>query len=156
MDNKKIDFFNFFQSKKARQITIIVGISGILLIFLSTFFDVGKNKTELQEPKTVFSVQQYSQKLQNDLKIILQCIEGVGEADVLLTMENSAELVYLENSDTQTKQIEPVIRGVIVVCQGGDNPVVESRVIAAVTKGLSIPSSKVYVTKLRQQFLDSG
>lgn len=42
---------------------------------------------------------------------------------MLLTIENSVEYVYLEDSTTKTKEIQPVIRGVLVVCEGGDDPV---------------------------------
>jgi hypothetical protein len=44
-------------------------------------------------------------------------------------------------------EIQPKIKGVIVVCQGGDNPMVQQRIINAVTAALSVPSNKVYVTK---------
>ena len=62
-------------------------------------------------------------------------------------MDNSGENVYLKNTDTKTKSIEPKVRGVVVVCDGGDNPLVVSRVLDAVTKSLNISSDKVCITK---------
>lgn len=44
-------------------------------------------------------------------------------------------------------QIEPKIKGVVVVCQGADNMVVRERVISAVTTALGISSNRVCVTK---------
>ncbi len=44
-------------------------------------------------------------------------------------------------------QIEPKIKGVVVVCQGADNMVVQERVISAVTTALGISSNRVCVTK---------
>ncbi len=44
-------------------------------------------------------------------------------------------------------EIEPKIKGVIVVCPGGEEPVVQQRITNAVTTALSIPSNKVCVTK---------
>lgn len=44
-------------------------------------------------------------------------------------------------------EIQPKIKGVIVVCPGGDNPTVQQKIINAVTAALSVPSNKVYVTK---------
>lgn len=44
-------------------------------------------------------------------------------------------------------EIQPKIKGVIIVCSGGDNPTVQQRIISAVTTALSIPSNKVCVTK---------
>ncbi len=63
-------------------------------------------------------------------------------------MDNSGENVYLNNSDTKTKSITPVVRGVVVVCTGGDDSLVVARVMSAVTKSLDISSNKVCVTKL--------
>ena len=44
-------------------------------------------------------------------------------------------------------QIEPKIKGVVVVCQGADNMVVQERVISAVTTALGINSNRVCVIK---------
>ena len=79
---------------------------------------------------------------------MLSQIEGVGDVSVLLTIENSVEGVYLENNSTKTKDIEPLVRGVVVACEGGDEPVTLERVTDAVTKALNISSAKVCVTKL--------
>jgi stage III sporulation protein AG len=78
---------------------------------------------------------------------IVTQIEGVGKAQIFLTMDNGGESVYLKNTDTKTVSIEPKVRGVVVVCDGGDDPVVVSRVMDAVTKALNIRSDKVCITK---------
>ena len=65
-------------------------------------------------------------------------------------MENSVESVYLDNGTTKTKEIEPRIRGVLVLCEGGDNPVAVARVSEAVTKALDISSAKVCISKLSE------
>ena len=45
-------------------------------------------------------------------------------------------------------QIEPKIKGVVVVCDGGDDRLVQQRVINAVTTALDISSSRVCVTRI--------
>ena len=47
-----------------------------------------------------------------------------------------------------TTQLEPTVRGVIVVCAGGDNVVIVQKVIEAVCTALDIPSNRVCVLKL--------
>lgn len=47
-----------------------------------------------------------------------------------------------------TKQLEPVIKGVVIVCEGADNLTVQNRIIDAVTTVLDILSTKVCITKL--------
>lgn len=44
--------------------------------------------------------------------------------------------------------MEPVIKGVVVVCEGGDDPVTAGRIMEAVTTALSVSSAKVCITKL--------
>jgi stage III sporulation protein AG len=77
-------------------------------------------------------------------------VEGAGKTRVLLTMENSAEYVYLENGTTKTKEIQPRIRGVLVLCEGGNDPVTIGRVTEAVTKALDISTAKVCIEKLTE------
>lgn len=138
---KKKKFNELIRSKHFLRIAVIVGLSAILLIFLSSHLDL---KLFEKQPDT----EEYSEQLKSRLLEIVSRIDGVGEVKVFLTMDNSGENVYLSNSDTKTKSIEPTVRGVVIVCSGGDDPVVVDRVLGAVTRSLSISSDKVYITKL--------
>lgn len=150
MDDKKYTgkFKKFFDNDRIRRIILIVGIVGIALLFLSSYIDfsalTGGNKEK------EFSVKTYSTQIEGDLQDVVSQIKGVGKTKVLLTMENSVEYVYLKDTVTKTKEIEPLIRGVLVVCEGGDDPVVVERVTQAVTKALDISTAKVCVTKLSE------
>ena len=134
---------SMLDSKKIRNIIIVVGLIGIGLIFLSNWVDFGSLTSGKGDE--AFSVKTYSTKIENDLQTVISKIEGAGKTEVLLTMENSVEYVYLDNSTTKTKEIEPLIRGVLVVCEGGDDPVVVERVTDAVTKALDISTAKVCI-----------
>ena len=46
------------------------------------------------------------------------------------------------------KQIEPQVRGVMILCEGAENPVVEQRVAEAVKTVLGIPASRICVEKI--------
>lgn len=137
----KIDIKKLLDNPKFSKIAIIVGLVAIALIFLSSYIDASSftQKTDIDE---------YCVALEESLLSVVTQIEGVGEAKIFLTMDNSGENVYLNNSDTKTKSITPVVRGVVIVCDGGDDPLVVSRVMSAVTKSLDISSNKVCVTKL--------
>ena len=137
-----------FDNDKMRRIIIIAGIAGIALIFLSNYIDIGNSTDKKAEEE--FSVTTYSTQIENDLQSVISQIEGAGKTEVLLTMENSVEYVYLDDSTTKTKEIEPIIRGVLVVCEGGDSPVVVERITDAVTKSLDISAAKVCITKLSE------
>ena len=137
-----------FDNDKIRRIIIIAGIAGIALIFLSNYIDIGNSSDKKREEE--FSVTTDSTQIENDLQSVISQIEGAGKTEVLLTMENSVEYVYLDDSTTKTKEIEPIIRGVLVVCEGGDSPVVVERITDAVTKSLDISAAKVCITKLSE------
>ncbi len=134
------------ENDRLRKIIIISGIVGIVLIFLSSYIDIGSFTSKKEEEE--FSVKTYSTQIESDLQTVISQIQGAGETKVLLTMENSVEYVYLDDSTTKTKEIEPLIRGVLVVCEGGDDPIVVERITEAVTKALDISTAKVCITKL--------
>lgn len=137
----------FSLNDKALRIIIALGISGIALIFISSLWD-GGGKEEQELAQSSMSAEAYGDELEKELKTIVSRVSGVGRCEILLTMENSVEYVYLSNGDTKTKSIEPTVRGVAVVCDGGDDPVTKERILDVVTKALDIPSSRVSVTKL--------
>lgn len=139
--NKKLDFKKLLDNQKFTRIAIIVCICAIVLIFLSSYIDFSTLKTSVD-------ADEYCQVLEERLLSVVTQIEGVGNAKIFLTMDNSGENVYLNNSDTKTKSITPIVRGVVIVCDGGDDPVVVNRVMSAVTKSLDVSSNKVCVTKL--------
>ncbi|MEE0859270.1 MAG: hypothetical protein U0M12_07385 [Acutalibacteraceae bacterium] len=79
------------------------------------------------------------------------------QSDTANNKDISAETTYitveLADGTEQTvlvKEIQPKVRGVLVVCAGGDNSVVKEKIIDAVTKTLDISSSKVSVAGLSQ------
>ena len=128
-----------------RRVILILGAAGIALLFLSNFISFDKPDSGSQT-----SVSDYSSKIESDLEKLLSHIEGAGKTRVLLTMENSVESVYLDNGTTKTKEIEPKIRGVLILCEGGGDAVVAERLSRAVTKTLDISSAKVCIEKLSE------
>ena len=133
-------------SDKWRRIILIAGVSGIALLLLSGL-DISSCSSK---SGTEVSVKAYSEQLEDNLEAAIERMEGAGKTRVLLTMENSVEYVYLRDSATKTKEVEPLIRGVLVLCEGGDKPAVVERVTNAVTKALDISAAKVCITKLSE------
>lgn len=66
--------------------------------------------------------------------------------------EIETKYITIRDSDGTEKalsvmQIQPTIKGVVVVCTGGDNIEVKNKVIEAVKTALNITSKRVFVTK---------
>lgn len=140
LQGKKLKLSEWLSDKRVVKIAVIIGTAAILLIGLSSLIDFPDDRGT-KEAET------YASNMEARLLEIVTQIEGVGEAKIFLTMDNSGENVYLNNTDKKTLSIEPKVRGVVVVCGGGDNPIVVSRILEAVTKALSISSDKVCITK---------
>jgi len=46
-------------------------------------------------------------------------------------------------------EVQPIVKGVVVVCDGGDNPAVQQNVITAITTALNITTVRVCVIKAK-------
>jgi stage III sporulation protein AG len=171
--------------KNHGQAIIILGLAGLLLISVSSFFK-GDAKKPLTQTNPKIASETRQEKLQQNLESIISTVQGAGKSKVLLTFESAAETVYAteerknkeacedksagevtrkkESDDCEKKyitikdgegtehalavtEIEPKVKGVIVICPGGDDPVVKRRIVEAVMTALSIPSKRVCVTK---------
>ncbi len=125
-----------------------------------------------------YNTDDYVTGLENRLVSIISSIDGAGETKVMITLDSGSEEIYLhdydygENIDPSGKNIverkdeyviidgesgekgivvkvaEPKIRGVAVVCKGGDSDVVRVRVIEAVTALLDVSAACVSVAKM--------
>lgn len=63
------------------------------------------------------------------------------------------EYILLDNDSggLVIKVIQPKIRGVAIVCEGGDSAYVQQRITEAVTAVLDINSSRISITKMAEQ-----
>lgn len=138
----------FWQSDKKIKLIVAIGFLGILLIFFSSFFT--KNDQLKTSDVNSVSIDEYTDKLENKILLLVTSMRGVGKANVMVTVER--ELAVETNSTLQRTNaaslLEAKVQGVVVVCEGADDIVVEQQVVDAVATALNIPTSKVCVTKM--------
>ena len=148
---------------------------GILMIIIILFSD-GSDKKEktrenVSENEISFeSADIYAAGTEDRLCGMLMEIEGVGKAKVMLTLTSTEEYVYAETQKVGPAQSEnsyviidkgsqkeallekinnPAISGVLIVCEGGDDPRVCEKVYLAVSTALNIPTNKIYVAEMK-------
>ena len=177
MSTKFKNLFEGKDSKKISKFVLILGIIGIAFIILSELFpEQSKNETKQSETGVYLSYEREEQ-LEKRLEEMLSKIEGAGKTLVMLTLDSSKEYYYAaeiasdsyeteseSRNDTEAtfaiidgengeeplimKIDEAKIRGVMVVCEGGDNAAVVEKIITAVCAVLGIPSNRVSVSKM--------
>lgn len=138
---------------------IALGLVGILLIGLSEW--LGK-PSEPQDSPTAVSVTQIEQALEQRVTALLSRVDGVGDCYVMVTLEQGTQHVYASDSvsggesvltvSTDTgpvglliTEIQPIIKGVVVVCDGGGDEAVRERVTSAVATAFNLSSRRVCV-----------
>ncbi len=161
--------------QKLVSILVIIGIIAIGGIFLSESVTKSKANENKQNETTRESVKEYEEKTEKKLQEILSQIEGIGKCSVMVTVDSGEESVYSadvesedqsgENSKASSqkskyvivedegqkpvleKEIEPTIRGVIVVCEGADDVYVREAVVDSLRAALGISSANISVVR---------
>ncbi|HIU30743.1 MAG TPA: stage III sporulation protein AG [Candidatus Caccousia avistercoris] len=173
-------FERLAENASARKWIILAGIGGIALIFLSSLFQGQPAESGQAAPAVAeSSAAEYAQSLQQQLESLIAQIDGAGQAQVLVTLERSAQQVYAteetksartgESSQEDERQssylvvraadgseqalkvteVQPTVKGVVIVCPGGGDPAVAERITQAVTTALDISSARVCVVKAK-------
>lgn len=152
---------------------------GVLLLLCgrSAFFQ--EKEAEQPQPAAETEVRQEGQDIQKEMEEVLSCVEGAGQVRVMVTYRSGAEqvlateerreessksteasvqteqtVVLADNGDGQSpivlKEQSPIVEGVVIVAEGGEDPVVCGRLTEAAQALLDIPSHKIAVLKMKQ------
>lgn len=151
--------------EKRPKLLVAAGIGFMIIILLST--GIGTEKTE---KKTDTSASEstpylYADETEKKLEQVISLIDGAGRCKVMVTLDTSEENIYASDiNDSKSeyvviktssdegglllKIIQPKIRGVAVVCDGGDSYITVNSITDTVCSVLGISSSRVSVTKM--------
>ena len=152
-----------------------LGMVGLLLIMISSFLP-DKKEERLSEIPQVSSetYDSYCSDTEKRLENFLRSVDGAGDVKVYLTVGSNERYIYAtegknSRSDDKTEVEEkyvivgsgsdksalietvetPEIRGAVIACTGCGDPSVEERIYKAAAAALGLPTSKIYVTKLK-------
>ena len=129
----------------------LVALAGAVLLL----WPGGDGKTaERASPQAAVLVEA---ELQQEMEDILGRIQGVGEVQVLLTVESDGERQLAQDSELSysgstaapvvTRTVYPTYRGALVVCQGGDRADVKLAVTEAVAALTGLSADRITVAK---------
>ena len=146
----------------------IIIISGLILIFIicisPAFSGNGKNGEKTDKSGKVQS--EAIKETETKLAELISSIDGAGKAKIMLTMDSSEENIYARDINGEKseyvviktnsnengmliKAVYPKIRGVAVVCEGGDKPKVKVDITNIICSSLGISSTKISIAKMK-------
>lgn len=167
---KRLD--GLFRQYKYVLLVILVGAVLLLLPPLWEKDGAGEGEAEeqiQQEEGGADSVDGLERRLEESLSQI----QGVGEADVILTVKSGPQKVLAQDSETSVsergteasvsavilsrgsgeedtvvvQQLSPQYQGALVICSGGDDPEVRLRLVEAVSALTGLGADKISVCK---------
>lgn len=170
--------FKILKKLKNPKLLMIAGITGIILIFLSSFIGT-KTKSAPPADDSTISSEEYRLALQQDISELVSEITGSNKVSVVVTLENTVSYSYADTreeissdkkgeasvtTDTELKENYitvktadggeqallvtanmPEIRGVAIVCEGGDSELINEKILNTVTAALNITKKRVYI-----------
>ena len=151
---------------------IVLVAAFALGIFLLTFDKLPfRAEKKISDSEPYYRVSFYTENLEKRIKELCRSCDGVGDVHVLLTLDSGSEYVYA--SDVEQRQedsgasvtreyllvstsdgdepvkvteIYPKIRGVAVVCSGGDRADVREKITSLLSAALGIPTNRIRVS----------
>ncbi len=168
-DMNNVTLTQLFSKKNSIIILIAFLVLGIILVFLSD----GEKKESNPSTDIGFDEEEYEINLEKRLKKIVEEISGVGEVNVMVTLEGSAfysyatdmtqdfgkegdskreSTVVLSTGTSSTKEAVvsgytlPKVKGAAVVCSGNISSSIRAKVISVVSAALGISSARICVT----------
>lgn len=161
-----------FRQYKYVLLVILVGAVLLLLPPLWEKDGAGEGETETQirqEEGGADSVDSLECRLEESLSQI----QGVGEADVILTVKSGPQKILAQDSETSVsergteasvsavilsrgsgeedtvvvQQLSPQYQGALVICSGGDDPEVRLQLVEAVSALTGLGADKISVCK---------
>lgn len=156
--------------RKYRYVAIVL-LLGIILMLIPT----GTKKHDESIPQEIGLEDTHLAITAEELECLLTQIKGAGNVKVLLTCSGGERRVFLTDQRTSSTDnslseestavmisgsnhsedaivsqvIAPQYLGAVIVCKGGDDPIVKYAVVDAVSKATGLGTNKISVLKMK-------
>lgn len=163
--------------KRQRNLILLLGAVGVVLLAAPTLLPDSQSEELTEVAPQAAATEDYAQTLAQQLEDTLGRIRGVGEIRVMVTLARQEEYLYATNQTAEsrteadsaqsqsqqthvileqdgddrplvTTTVVPQIQGVLVVCAGGGDPLVQSALTQSITALLNIGASRVAVVEM--------
>ena len=159
-----------FEGIKGKKWVVIAAAAAVGLILLS-YRVSSPSEARKDESSQYYEVSFYTESLEKRVADLCRASEGIRNVSVLLTLDSGSEYVYAVNkeeksegggssgsreylivtrdgssSPVQVTEIYPKVRGVAVVCTGGDRADVKMRLTELLSAALGIPTNRIKIS----------
>ena len=147
---------NKLTKNKKTVLLACLGAVGVLFILIGSFAGLPEKNGGDE------SFSYYTTELEEKIASLCETVAGISHAKVLLTLDGGSEYIYAENEQAAARdyviitsgktdspvlvnEIYPKIRGVAVVCTGGDRADVQVKVTELLSAALGISANRIKV-----------
>lgn len=144
---------------RKRKGILILAFGLILGLFLLIPFEKKSDQADTTNTNHE-QIEEFTQKTEKRLRELINELDGVSNARVMIMLKSGSEYIYASDdaSDSEkhvivkdglvyVKEYLPEISGVAVVCKGGNDPLIQSKVTSLVCSLLDLYSNHVYITE---------
>lgn len=145
----------YVKNLKGKWAVCILALLGILLLLFGGRLGADTKNTASLDNGYQRSSEEYRVKLEESITEICKKVSGDLSPTVMITLESGEEYVYAKRDDGSyivssgkgilICRMTPRVKGVAIVCRGGDEPQIKSRVTELVCALLGIGANKVSV-----------
>lgn len=158
-----MDIKTLFSKNKALGALLCAALLGILLMAMS-------HPSSQEKAKSFTDCEKYSRQVEKKIAASLEDMCG-GKISVIVSVDMCEQYVYAENRNESAEKtdssdkttvsgqyaafngeplittvIQPKIRGIAVICTGGDDPLLQNKIINLLSCAYSISSAKICVS----------
>lgn len=172
MKNWKTIWETFTRQKSAFRL-VLIGAAGLLMLAVAGLFPAAGQTEPAQEGESSQAAQRqaYARDLEENLQDLIGRMDGAGETLVMVTLEEGENYVYVtdEKYDESRQNYEtehvlystgggsapllettymPTVRGVAILCEGGEDARVVSKITETVSALLNLGTNRISVAKI--------
>ncbi|MBQ8523700.1 MAG: hypothetical protein IJ457_03670 [Clostridia bacterium] len=156
---------------KLKKSSIVIAVFILVGVLLLMFPDETSSSAENTASYSMAEVTTYTERLEDRIRKLCSSVRGVGDVSVLVTLDCGSEFVYADNRNEQMNEsgssyssdyliiddkdgsspvtvteIYPKIRGIALVCDGGDDPKIRQKLTDLLSAALGISSGRISIT----------
>ena len=150
-------FFKYFANLRGKGWLLLLALAGVLLLVFGGAD--GGTAAKQSETDLLAATEEYRLSLEKELTDLCASVRGVGRVELTLTLDGSAYAVYATDPVSGGEKYVtvggapvllsheyPAVRGVALVCDGGDDPAAVSELTALLSAALNIGCNRIYIS----------